>query len=123
MVYALTIQSVNVNGQRGILASNTKGIWEVKGFRRFKVKSLASFTFTYGVTELCVVYSTVPVLGCCEHRNEPSGFINGSKSPSNLRDHQLLKEDFASYSYIKSANDVAYVDPGISYVYFASLTH
>jgi hypothetical protein len=81
VVYILKIKSVNVNGHRGILASNTKGIWQVNGFRRFKVKSLPRFTFSYEVTDLCAEYNTVPVEGCCEHRNKPSGFINGSESP------------------------------------------
>jgi hypothetical protein len=34
--------------------------------------------------------------GCCEHGNEPSGFIKGGEPLDQLNDYQLLKKDSAA---------------------------
>jgi hypothetical protein len=36
------------------------------------------------------------VLRCCEHGNEPSGFIKGEEYLYQLNDDQVLKTDYAS---------------------------
>jgi hypothetical protein len=41
-----------------------------------------------------------PVAGCCEHGNEPSGFIKCGEFLDQMRDRQLLEKDSVPWYYL-----------------------